>query len=161
MRRVLISGALLLGIALGMGIAANAQLILGGYRLISTDDTRAAEAAEFAVSKRSEEQEGLKLGSIEKAESQSVAGINFRLCLTVSIGDDTQQVKTVVNKNRQSVYSIVSWEVVDSCDGSGAGVKGARAIHKQTVPSCNGEQLTLTEAEPEADMGGKRYGNYV
>ncbi len=161
MKNSVISGALLLVMMMGLGFAASGQRVLGGYSTISKDDPEARAAAEFAVSKQSEEQEGLKLDSINTAESQSTAGRNFRLCITVSLDDETQQVKTVVSRNLKAVFKVLSWDVVNSCDGGPATSAMAAAAPGKPIRSCLGTQLSLTEAEANADIGGKRYGNYV
>ena len=149
----------------GLSIPINAQRLLGGYRSVPTDNAGVVAAAEFAVSKRAEtaDQEGLKLDSIEKAEIQSASGSNYRLCLVVSLNDDTQVVKTVVHRNLQQDHTLRSWEVVDACNAAEPGDVGAlkSTPPPKTLPNCAGKQLTLREAEGEADIGGKRYGNYV
>ena len=72
----------LLAISLG-GVAASAQRT-GGYREIDKSDEGAAAAAEVAVKTESEKKEmTYKLISIEHAETQTVAGINYRLCLKI------------------------------------------------------------------------------
>ena len=88
----------------------------GGYREIDKDDEGAAAAAEFAVKDQSEKKELThKLVSIEKAETQVVAGINYRLCLKVSYqkqGEDAETsefVKVVVFRSLQKEYSLTSW----------------------------------------------------
>lgn len=172
MKRNFINGAILCAIVLSLGTAAFAQRILGGYRTVSTTDKEAVAAADFAVGKKAEEQEGLTLVSIEKAETQSVAGRNFRLCLKVSLDEEEQQVKTVVHRNLKQEYSIISWRVEDCSEGESnrsemsAGATDetpkSAAVKSSTVSAqCLGEQLSLRETEAEADMGGKRYGNFV
>jgi hypothetical protein len=115
-----------LSIAFGCVAVGLAQTrpILGGYKTVSTDDPEVKAAAEFAISERSEKESvSLNLVSIEKAESQVVAGINYRLCLKVAIddeaddSDETQEVKVLVFRSLQKEYSLKSWEVAD-CDGS-------------------------------------------
>jgi hypothetical protein len=99
-------------------INVSAQVITGGYKPAATDNERVVAAANFAVEKRVEthtEQEGLTLDSIDKAEMQSVGGTNFRLCMTVSIEDESQQVSAVVYQNLKKEYSLTSWTVVESC----------------------------------------------
>jgi len=103
-----------LAIALGT-IGASAQR-LGGYREIDKSDEGAAAAAEFAVKAESESKEmTYKLVSIEHAESQVVAGINYRLCLKVGYHkqdddvDTTEFVRVVVNRNLQNQHSLTSW----------------------------------------------------
>lgn len=88
----------------------------GGYREIDKADEGAATAAEFAVKAESEKKEmTYKLVSIEHAEAQTVAGINYRLCLKVGYhkADDeaetTESVRVVVYRNLQNQYSLTSW----------------------------------------------------
>jgi|SRR5918912_1678695 hypothetical protein len=114
-----------LGVAFGSVIAQQQRKppILGGYKEISTDDPAVQAAAEFAVNKQGENQSvTIKLVSVEKAESQVVAGRNFRLCLKVEVNDDsaeseTEEVKVVVYQNLKQEYSLTSWDVED-CGGS-------------------------------------------
>lgn len=103
-----------LAIALGT-IAASAQR-LGGYREIDKSDEGAAAAAEFAVKAESETKEmTYKLVTVEHAESQVVAGINYRLCLKVGYHkqdddvDTTEFARVVVNRNLQNQHSLTSW----------------------------------------------------
>ena len=105
---------LVLGIAFGCA-AATAQR-LGGYREIDKADEGASAAAEFAVKAESEKKEmTYKLVSIEHAESQVVAGINYRLCLKVGYHkqdddvDTTEFVRVVVYRSLQNQYSLTSW----------------------------------------------------
>lgn len=120
MKRILISGAMIFAVLLSFGIIANAQRVLGGYKFAAVDDERVVAAAEFAVSNRVEnntEQEGLELVSVDKAEMQTVGGINYRLCLTVGLEDETQQVLVVVYQNLKKEYSLRSW-IVKDCGGN-------------------------------------------
>jgi len=105
---------LLIGISLGCA-AAKAQR-LGGYKEIDKTDEGATAAAEFAVKAESEKKEmTYKLVSLEHAESQVVAGINYRLCLKVGYHkqdddvDTTEFVRVVVYRNLQNQYSLTSW----------------------------------------------------
>lgn len=110
---------MLFAILFSLGTVVFAQIKTGGYKSASTDDERVVAAADFAVGKRAEsnpEQEDLELDSIKKAETQTVAGINFRLCLSVSLGDETQLVKVVVYQNLKQEYSLKSWEAVENCN---------------------------------------------
>ena len=119
-------GFLVLAIALGT-IAASAQR-LGGYREIDKSDEGAAAAAEFAVKAESESKEmTYKLVSIEHAESQVVAGTNYRLCLKVGYHkqdddvDTTEFVRVVVNRNLQNQHSLTSW-TEENCGSDNGGV---------------------------------------
>ena len=89
---------------------------LGGYKEIAKDDEGAVAAAEFAVKAQSEKKETTyTLVSVEKAETQVVAGINYRLCLKVSFrkegeeAETTQAVRVVVFRSLQREYSLTSW----------------------------------------------------
>jgi Protein of unknown function (DUF4232)/Aspartic acid proteinase inhibitor len=149
------------------------QVITGGYKTVAKDNAGVVAAAEFAVSKRQEtnsEQEGLELDSVDKAERQVVGGTNYRLCLTVSLEDESQQVQTVVYQSLKQEYSLTSWTVADCAetssnksktDDSKLQTSGFVAAKKMSVANCAGEQLAFKEMEGDADMGGKRYGNYV
>jgi len=119
-------GFFVLAIALGT-IAASAQR-LGGYREIDKSDEGAAAAAEFAVKAQSENKEmTYKLVSVEHAESQVVAGINYRLCLKVGYHkqdddvDTTEFVRVVVNRNLQNQHSLTSW-TEENCGSDNGGV---------------------------------------
>ena len=97
----------------------------GGYREIDKADEGAAAAAEFAVKAESEKKEmTYKLASIEHAEAQTVAGINYRLCLKVGYhkADDdaetTESVRVVVYRNLQNQYSLTSWTEENCADDS-------------------------------------------
>ena len=166
MKKDVFIAALLTAIIFGLGIVANAQRpVLGGYSSIATDDTRVTAAADFAVNKRIEtnsEQEGMTLESIDKAESQVVAGTNFRLCMTVALDDNTQQVSAIVFQSLKQEYSLKSWIPVDSCGGSTTGASSSAApVHKMSLSNCTGAQLSLVGDEGDSDIGGKRYWNYV
>jgi len=97
----------------------------GGYRETDKADEGAATAAEFAVKAESEKKEmTYKLVSIEHAEVQTVAGINYRLCLKVGYhkADDeaetTESVRVVVYRNLQNQYSLTSW-TEENCSDEG------------------------------------------
>jgi leucyl aminopeptidase (aminopeptidase T) len=103
-------------LALLLGAVIVSAQKTGSYREIAKDDEGAAAAAEFAVKDQSEKK-GLtyNLVSVEKAETQVVAGINYRLCLKVGYHkqdddmDTTEFVRVVVYRNLQKEYSLTSW----------------------------------------------------
>lgn len=133
--------------------AQDDEPIVGGYSSADTDDARVVAAAKFAVGSRAKttKRKNLKLDSIEKAEMQVVAGLNYRLCMNVGDGGKAQTVNAVVYQNLKQKYSLTSWDVVESC-----GVNDENA-----VKNCTGDQLTLSEGAGDADMGGKRWSDYV
>jgi hypothetical protein len=85
--------------------------IAGGYGEASKTDPEVVSAARFAI-----KQEQRKLGrrlsliSIERAEVQVVAGLNYRLCLKVKVKGKTQDVTAVVYKNLKQKYSLSRWD---------------------------------------------------
>lgn len=89
----------------------------GGYKEIPSDNPEAVAAANFAVNEQGQKQgSSYSLVSIERAESQVVAGVNYRMCLKVEAGDETQEVKVVVYRNLKKEYSLTSW-TEESCSG--------------------------------------------
>ena len=112
-------------LAIGLGVVAASAQRTGGYREIDKSDEGAAAAAEVAVKAESEKKEmTYKLISVEHAETQTVAGINYRLCLKVGYhkADDeaetTEFVRVVVYRNLQNQYSLTSW-TEENCGGDG------------------------------------------
>ena len=95
----------------------------GGYKEIPRSDAGAASAAEFAVSAEAEKKGAtISLVAVEHAESQTVAGINYRLCLKVTTSgekneaDVTITVKVVVYRNLKGEYSLTSWSAEECGD---------------------------------------------
>jgi hypothetical protein len=123
-RGAIILIALLLVLA-SVGVVMG-QRVLGGYKKIAKDSPEVAEAAEFAVKAQGEKQEmAYKLVSIEHAESQVVAGVNYRLCLKVGYHkadddvDTTEFVRVVVYRNLQKEYSLTSWATENCGEDTG------------------------------------------
>jgi hypothetical protein len=117
--------AIIFAIAIAFSSAVVSAQRTGGYREIDKADEGAATAAEFAVKAESEKKEiTYKLVSIEHAETQTVAGINYRLCLKVGYhkADDdaeaTESVRVVVFRSLQNQYSLTSWTEENCGDDS-------------------------------------------
>jgi hypothetical protein len=116
--------AVAIGVILGSVVAVSGQL--GGYRPAAKDEGEVVAAAEFAVDEQSKKQ-GMtyKLVSVERAERQSAAGANFRMCLKVGYHkedddvDATEFVKVVVHRNLQQEHSLMNWAQEDCGDDSG------------------------------------------
>src|SRR4051812_9144368 len=116
---------ILMVLAIGLGAVAASAQRTGGYREIDKADEGAATAAEFAVKAESEKKEiAYKLVSVEHAETQTVAGINYRLCLKVGYHkqdddvDATALVRVVVFRSLQNQYSLTSW-TEENCSDDG------------------------------------------
>ena len=125
-RKLGLAATMLAGvIAVGFVFAASAQKT-GGYREIDKADEGAVAAADVAVKAESAKKEmTYKLVSIEHAETQVVAGINYRLCLKVGYHkqdddvDTTEFVRVVVYRNLQNQYSLTSWTEENCGEDSG------------------------------------------
>lgn len=106
-----------LNIVFGCFSAINAQKV-GGFTKISKTDEVALEAANFAVEAKSKKDETtFTLVSLEKAERQTVAGTNYRLCLSIKDADENEMtVLVVVYRNLQKVFSLTSWKEAECGD---------------------------------------------
>ena len=126
-------GPLALVVAFVCAAVAAAQPRVGGYNTAETNDAEVVAAAEFAVSSRAE-QEGttLSLVAVARAEIQVVAGRNYKLCLEVKAGDETdageesQYVQAVVYQNLQRKYTLKSWEPSACADSNSEGNHSSR-----------------------------------
>lgn len=99
--------------------------VAGGYSERATNDRGVAAAAAFAVRER-----GRRVGrrvtllEIRRAETQVVAGLNYRLMLTVREGGKERDVTAVVYQNLRQRLSLTSWEPeIDGITGVGREVK--------------------------------------
>lgn len=99
--------------------ASQESRVAGGYREASTTDPGVLAAARFAVRDEGRRRGArLTLVSVERAETQVVAGTNYRLRLRVSVpgrgpraADRVQSVEAVVYENLRRRHSLTSWEV--------------------------------------------------
>jgi hypothetical protein len=90
--------------------APQQEPMAGGYRDTAKDDPEALAAARFAIKEQSRKlHTRISLVSIQRAEVQVVAGLNYRLCMKVKVKRKTQTVTVVVYKNLKQKYSLTSW----------------------------------------------------
>ena len=115
LRIILISVAINAVTGCMFGLQAQQPPVVGGYQEASRAKPDVVSAAKFVI-KEEKRKKGVRLSliSIERAETQVVAGINYKLCLKVKIKDRIQSVTTVVYRNLRQKYSLSSWEE-DSC----------------------------------------------
>ena len=109
-----------------LGVTAFAQTppTTGGYRTINSDDQRAGLAADYALKVKSKEMEvELSLDALHKAESQVVAGTNYRLCMEIyapSKEAETDGVhffaSAVIYVNLKNEYKLTKWDEVEACE---------------------------------------------
>jgi hypothetical protein len=96
--------------AVPSAVMAQQEQIAGGYAETSNNDPGALAAARFAVRREAQKtHKRITFRAIKRAEVQVVAGLNYRLCLSVRIGRKTQEVTVVVYKNLNKQYSLTSW----------------------------------------------------
>ena len=90
----------------------SAQDITGAYGDASVTDKDVVKATKFAVKSRSTQiGKRFTLVRIQKAESQLVAGMNYRVCLRVR--DSRKRISTitaVVYKDLKNRYSLSRWK---------------------------------------------------
>jgi Aspartic acid proteinase inhibitor len=146
-----------LGIMFGCATVGLAQRV-GGWKTAEPGDADVQAAAEFAVSAQKEKQDGpLSLVSIKQAERQSVAGVNYRLCLEVKAADETdagvesQTVQAVVFRSLQNEYRLTSWAESD-CGGSDS--EGNHAT--RPAVSVAGVYENFTVGQGSGDLEGMR-----
>lgn len=111
-------------LSLGFQAVSMAQEIpiAGGYGERSVTDPAVLYAARFAVREESRrEGRRISLLAIKRAESQVVAGLNYRLRLSVRHGGEVQEVRAVVYQNLQRAYRLSSWERAGYEDSGGGG----------------------------------------
>jgi cystatin-C len=100
--------ALAVGCAAAIG-SATAQLP-GGYRDMLVNDKDVVKTAAFAIeAKNKTNKEKLTLEKIVKAETQVVAGRNFRLTLDVSESGKTRRAVAVVWAKLDGTFELTSW----------------------------------------------------
>ena len=89
--------------------------ITGGYAKTNAADKNVVAAAKFAVKKRGKMRKAaINLLSIKNAEMQVVAGLNYKICMQVSVKSNSKKaakqfVQVVVYRNLKNVYSLTSW----------------------------------------------------
>ena len=102
-----------------LSFTASAQRV-GGYKPVAATDAMANEAANFAVSARSDKSgKAIELLSVHTAERQTVQGANFRLCMQVNTeGADGEAdaiifVQAVVYVDLKRNKRLISWAISD------------------------------------------------
>ncbi|HEX8150087.1 MAG TPA: GerMN domain-containing protein [Pyrinomonadaceae bacterium] len=112
MKRVLLAAFVfvILGAA-APASSAQVEPVAGGYSERPTRDTGVAAAAAFAVRERGRRTgRRVTLVAVRRAETQVVAGLNYRLLLGVREGRESRDVTAVVYQNLRQRFSLTSWE---------------------------------------------------
>ncbi len=103
---------LLLAIVSVSNVAAQTDQMVGGYGDMSARSKDARRAADVAVKARSAKTgKAITLVRIVKAEQQVVAGMNYRVCMTVREGrHKAYTVTAVVYQNLKNKRSLSKWK---------------------------------------------------
>jgi Cystatin domain len=90
---------------------AGAQPIVGGYSAMPISDADTISIAKAAVKMKNAlpDSKKVKLLAITKAESQVVAGQNFKLCLSVKQSSRNMHVQTVVYRDLGGKLILTEW----------------------------------------------------
>jgi hypothetical protein len=108
MKRVLLAASAF--VMLCASAAAQDVPVAGGYSGRPTNDAGVRAAARFAVRERGRQAGGrVTLLGIERAETQVVAGLNYRLLLRVRENREESEVLAVVYQNLRRAFSLTSW----------------------------------------------------
>lgn len=84
--------------------------VAGGYGPISNADPMVILAARYALISQNAQMSGkYTLKSINKSQSQVVAGINYHVCITVRREDTIRTAEAVVYQNLQRKWSVTRW----------------------------------------------------
>jgi cystatin-C len=82
---------------------------VGGFLEIAVTDKGAVAAADFAIEAK-KKTDKIALDKIVKAESQVVAGINYRLLLAVKTDDGVRQAEVVVWHKLDRSNELTRWD---------------------------------------------------
>lgn len=105
-----------------------AQIKTSGYKKISAADAGAVAAAEFAAKTQGEKDDAqIALQTVKTAESQTVAGTNYKFCIEVNRiaqseeGEEAEEIKqfiqTMVFRNLKKEHELKSWQKTESGGG--------------------------------------------
>ena len=104
--------ALFLAVGSASRVHAQVDQVVGGYGDISAKSNDARRAADFAVRARSAKTgKAITIVRIIKAEQQVVAGMNYRICMTLREGRrKAYAVTVVVYQNLRNRKSLSNWK---------------------------------------------------
>jgi len=85
------------------------QTVVGGYSKAKVDDVKVTAAAEFAVTEESKKGTKISLKSISSAETQVVAGTNYKLVMVIDEAGAEKTVEVVVYEDLRQTMSVTSW----------------------------------------------------
>ncbi|MEN9864566.1 MAG: Aspartic acid proteinase inhibitor [Pseudomonadota bacterium] len=99
------------------------EAVTGGYIRGNTKDAAVLKAARFALKQQSAQSgQPLTLQQIMQAQTQVVAGVNYRLCMKVRQGQPAKSITVMatVYQNLSQEWQLTQWDVVKNCAAAGA-----------------------------------------
>ena len=90
-------------------VEAEDQTVAGGYSKAAVDDPKVTAAAEFAVTEESKKGTKISLKSISSAETQVVAGTNYKMAIVIDADGTEKTAEVVVYEDLQQSMSVTSW----------------------------------------------------
>lgn len=125
MKRVLaLLSALVLLTALAAASSAQQAPTVGAYQEVSKGEPDVLAAARFAVAEEGRREGAhLSLVSVNRAERQVVAGLNYRLHLSVKTRGEVREVTAVVYRDLKDASTLTSWEGAGGARGTTREVK--------------------------------------
>lgn len=106
--------------------ATNAMMsdddMAGSYTVRKVTDKEVLAAVKKGLALKAKEMKTkYKLETLFKAESQVVAGTNYRVCMSVALPRkggivETFKVNAVIFKSLENTYKVMLWDQVDSCE---------------------------------------------
>jgi hypothetical protein len=94
--------------ALQIAFAQPQPPIVGNFRTASTSDPEVKMAAQFALKAQKKSVKPTLL-SIERAQKQLVAGMNYQMTLKLKSGGKIQRAQAVVYRDLGGKFSLTSW----------------------------------------------------
>ena len=111
MKKNIVQFALFVVVAIGVYASNASAQIAGGYADTEVTSAEAKRAARVAVRARATRTHTtVTLLKINKAETQVVAGLNYRICMRVREGKHVKTVTAIVYQNLKNKYSLTNWK---------------------------------------------------
>ncbi|MEO6742812.1 MAG: exo-alpha-sialidase [Chthoniobacteraceae bacterium] len=136
----IVATSLIIASVLAPGLRAQ---IPGGFGGLSMKDPDALAAAKFAVTAHDPQ---LTFQAIEKVERQVVAGLNFRLTISVTESGKARSADAVVWKKLDGTHQLTSWKWLDEAHAQAGLLKSEFIYETAPFPSCH----ATTIVEPAA-----------
>lgn len=126
-----------LAMCLAPGLQAS-DAVTGAYIKGNTKDPAVVQAAQFALKQQSSQSgQPHTLQKIVQAQTQVVAGLNYRLCMKVRQGQPAKSITVMatVYRNLSQEWQLSEWNVVKNCAAASAAASAAANAAGSTATS--------------------------